>query len=145
LKQELVQSKAMNHKVVLIKLYYLLVNADGNVNEKEIVAGKQMMKAEGINDFEFDRQVDSLKKRNPQVVLSECIEELKKLDREKQVRCMAWLSAIANADGFMDKTEWHFIYQLYHKELNLPLAEVMNKQKELIGLKEKSLRMLSVL
>jgi len=135
----------MNHKPVLVKLYHLLVNADGNVNEKEITAGKQMMKAEGINDFEFDRLIDSLKKRNPQVVLSECIDELKRLDHEKQVRCIAWLSAIANSDGFMDKTEWHFIYQLYHKELGLQLTEVMNKQKELIGLKEKSSRMLAVL
>ena len=135
----------MNHKPVLVKLYHLLVNADGNVNEKEIIAGKQMMKAEGIIDFEFDRLIDSLKKRNPQVVLSECIDELKRLDHEKQVRCIAWLSAIANADGFMDKTEWHFIYQLYHKELQLQLTEVMNKQKELIGFKEKSPRMLAVL
>jgi uncharacterized tellurite resistance protein B-like protein len=138
-------SKAMNHKPVLVKLYHLLVNTDGEVNEKEIIAGKQMMKTEGINDFEFDRLIDSLKKRNPRVVLSECIDELKKLDHEKQIRCMAWLSVIANADGFMDKTEWHFIYQLYHKELGLQLNEVMNKQKELIGLKEKSSRMLVLL
>ncbi len=135
----------MNHKPVLVKLYHLLVNTDGEVNEKEIIAGKQMMKTEGINDFEFDRLIDSLKKRNPRVVLSECIDELKKLDHEKQIRCMAWLSVIANADGFMDKTEWHFIYQLYHKELGLQLNEVMNKQKELIGLKEKSSRMLVLL
>lgn len=135
----------MNHKPVLIKLYHLLVHADGNVNEKEIIAGKQMMKAEGINDFEFDRLIDSLKKRNTEVVFSECLEELKKLDHEKKVRCVAWLCAIANADGFMDKTEWSFIYQLYHKELGLQLAEVMNKQRELIGLKEKPSKILAVL
>src|SRR5258706_5858083 len=135
----------MSYKPVLIKLYHLLVNADGNVNEKEIIAGKLMMKAEGINDFAFDRLIDSLKKRNPQVVLSECTDELKRLDHEKQVRCIAWLSAIANADRFMDKTEWHFIYQLYHKELRLQLTEVMNKQKELLGLKEKSSGMIAVL
>ena len=135
----------MSYKPVLIKLYHLLVNADDNVNEKEIIAGKLMMKAEGINDFEFDRLIDSLKKRNPSVVHSECVEELKKLDHEKQVRCVAWLSAIANADGFMDKAEWHFIYQLYHKELGLPLTEVMNKQRELIGIKEKSSNLLEVL
>src|SRR5258705_4249501 len=114
----------MNHKPVLVKLYYLLIHADGDVNEKELIAGKQMMMAEDINDFEFDRLHDSLKKRNPSVVHSECVEELKKLDHEKQVRCIAWLSAIANADGFMDKSEWHFIYQLYHKELGLQLTEV---------------------
>jgi len=137
--------EAMNHKPTLIKLYHLLINADGNVNEKELITGKQMIKAEGINEFEFDRIIDSLKKRNPSVVYAECLEELIKLDHEKQVRCIAWLSVIANADGFMDRTEWHFIYQLYHKELGLKLDDVMKMQKELIGLKEKSFSLLAVL
>ena len=127
----------MNHKPTLIKLYHLLINADGDVNEKELTTGKQMTKVEGINEFEFDHIIDSLKKRNPRVVYSECVEELKKLNPATQVRCIAWLSVIANADGFMDRTEWHFIYQLYHKELSLRLDEVMKKQKELIALKER--------
>jgi len=136
----------MNHKPTLIKLYHLLVSADGgNVNEKEILAGKQMSKVEGINEFEFDRIIDSLKKRNASVVLSECVEELKKFDHEQQVRCIGWLSVIANADGFMDKSEWHFIYNLYHRELSLQLDEVMKKQKELAELKERSSSMLAVL
>jgi uncharacterized tellurite resistance protein B-like protein len=132
------QSTRMNHKPTLIKLYHLLVNADGGVNEKEVAIGKQMTKAEGINEFEFDRIIDSLKKRNEKVVYSECVEELKKLSHDMQVHCLAWLSVIANADGFMDRTEWHFIYQLYHKELGLKLDEVMKKQKELISVKERS-------
>jgi len=135
----------MNHKPTLIKLYHLLVSADGNVNEKELLAGRQMIKAEGINEFEFDRIIDSLKKRNASVVLSECVEELKKLDHDQQVRCIGWLGVIANADGFMDKNEWHFIYNLYHKELNLQLDEVMKKQKDLVGLKERSSSMIAVL
>src|SRR5882762_170107 len=135
----------MNHKPTLIKLYHLLVSADGNVNEKELSAGKHMIKAEGINEFEFDRIIDSLKKRNASVVYSECVEELKKFDHEKQIRCIAWLSVIANADGFMDKSEWHFIYKLYHVELGLQLDDVMKKQKDLIGLKEKSSPMIAVL
>jgi len=52
---------------------------------------------------------------------------------------------IANADGFMDKSEWHFIYNLYHRELSLQLDEVMKKQKELAELKERSSSMLAVL
>jgi len=137
--------KAMNHKPTLIKLYHLLVNADGNANEKELITGRQMTQAEGINEFELDHILDALKKRNSSVIYSECVEELKKLDHEKQVLCIAWLSLIANADGFMDKTEWHFIYKIYHKELGLSLDEVMKKQKELISLKERSSSMLAVL
>jgi len=135
----------MNHKPTLIKLYHLLVSADGTINEKELVAGKQMINAEGINEFEFDRIIDNLKKRNASVLYSECVEELKKLDNDKQIRCIAWLSLIANSDGFMDKTEWHFIYKLYHVELGLQLDDVMKKQKDLITLKEKPSTLLAIL
>jgi len=135
----------MNHKPTLIKLYHLLVSADGSINEKELSAGKQMIKAEGINEFEFDRIIDNLKKRNASVLYSECVEELKKLDHDQQIRCIAWLSLVANSDGFMDKTEWQFIYKLYHVELSLQLDEVMKKQKELINLKEKPSSLMAVL
>jgi uncharacterized tellurite resistance protein B-like protein len=135
----------MNYKPTLIKLYHLLVSADGCVNEKELIAGKQMARAEGINEFEFDRIINSLKKRNASVVYDECLEELKRFDHDQQIRCLAWLTVIANADGFMDKTEWPFIYKLYHVELSLQLDEVMKKQKDLIGLKERSSSMIAVL
>lgn len=128
----------MNHKAVLIKLFYLLVHADGKVNEREMASGKQMIKAEGIHEMEFNNLLESLKKRKKDVVYAECLDELKKLDHKTQVRCLAWLSVIANSDGFMDKAEWQFIYNLYHSELRLQLEEIMKKQKELVGLKEKS-------
>ncbi len=128
----------MNHKSILVKLFYLLVHADGKVNEREMAIGKQMIKAEGISEIEFDNLLESLKNRRKEIVYAECLEELKKLDREKQIRCLAWLSMIANADGFMDKSEWQFIYKLYHTELGLQLDEIMIKQKELNGFKEKS-------
>jgi|SRR5579859_1613635 len=127
----------MSQKTTLIKLYHLLVNADGNVNDREIAAGQQMIKAEGITEFDFNRILDSTKKRTTGVVYSECLEELKNMSHEDQLRCIAWLCVIANADGFMDKSEWHFIYKLYHTELALQLDEIMKKQKKLIGLQER--------
>ena len=136
----------MNFKTVLIKLYYLLVHADGVVNEREIAIASQMSKAESIDEKDFSSSIDSLKKRNAATVYSESIEELKKLDHSTQVRCVAWLCVIANADGFMDKDEWQFIYKIYHKELGLNLDDVMKTQKELIGLsREKSPLFLAVL
>lgn len=127
----------MNYRHIIIKLYHLLVHADGKVNEREVSSGKQMVKAEGISEAEFTTQLEGLKKRNPAVVYSECLEELKKLSRDKQIRCLAWLSVIANSDGFMDKAEWQFIYKIYHTELGLKLDEILKAQKEINGLKEK--------
>jgi hypothetical protein len=41
------------------------------------------------------------------------------------------MCVLANSDGFMDKSEWQFIYKIYHKELHLALDDIMHVQKEL--------------
>ena len=124
----------MNLKSALIKLYFLLVHADGEVNDREIQLGNQMAKIEGLSETEFTVALEMLEKRSHANIFEEGMEELKKLDYQKQVRCVAWLCVVANADGFMDKTEWQFIYKVYHKELGLSLDEIMKMQKELIAL-----------
>jgi uncharacterized tellurite resistance protein B-like protein len=120
----------MDYKATLTSLYHLLILADDNVNEKELAFGKEMLKVEGIDEATFQAQMETLKTKTTTVVLAECISGLKKLDQKKQIRCMGWLSAIANSDGFMDKEEWELIYKIYHTELSLPLPEVMKMQKE---------------
>lgn len=124
----------MNLKSALIKLYFLLVHADGEVNDREIQLGNQMAKIEGLSETEFTKALEMLERRTATNVYEEAIEELKKLDYQKQVRCVAWLCVVANADGFMDKAEWQFIYKVYHQELCLNLDEIMKMQKELIAL-----------
>ncbi len=62
---------------------------------------------------------------------AEGIQGLKKLNVQTQIRCIAWLCVIANADGFMDREEWALIYKIYQTELNLKLDDVMNIQKSL--------------
>ncbi len=121
----------MDYKATLTGLYHLLVLADDNVNEKEVAFGKEMLKVEGIDEASFKAQMEELKTKNGATILAECMVGLKKLDKKKQIRCLGWLSAIANSDGFMDKGEWELIYKIYHTELGLPLAEIMKMQKEL--------------
>ncbi len=121
----------MDYKSTLTSLYHLLVLADDNVNEKELAFGKEMLKIEGIDESTFNAQMESLKTKDSTLLLTDCIAGLKKLDKKKQIRCLAWLSAIANSDGFMDKDEWELIYKIYHTELGLPLDEIMKMQKEL--------------
>jgi len=121
----------MDYKSTLTGLYHLLILADDSVNEKELSFGKEMLKIEGIDESSFNTQMEELKSKDSITILGECINGLKKLDKKKQIRCMGWLSAIANSDGFMDKDEWELIYRIYHTELSLPLDEVMKMQKEL--------------
>jgi len=109
----------------------MLIYSDGKVNQGEISLGKKMIQAEGIGEAEFNDQLESLKGRDHSILYKECVSELKHLKPEQQIRCIAWLCVLANSDGFMDRAEWQFIYKIYHKELHLPLDEIMEVQKEL--------------
>jgi uncharacterized tellurite resistance protein B-like protein len=121
----------MNYKSVLTQLYFILIYADGHVNDHERSAGASLVKVERLNPEQFQIQLDLLKSKDVNAILSDCIKSLKKLDRNLQIRIVAWLCVVANGDGFMDKTEWQLIYSIYHKELNLPLEEIFKVQKEL--------------
>ena len=122
----------MSFKSIIIRLYYMLIHCDGKVNEGEIALGKRMMEAENINEAEFDRLLAELQERDLAAIHKESITELKKLPKPMQIRCIAWLCVLANADGFMDRAEWQFIYKIYHRELQLPLDVIMGVQKELM-------------
>jgi uncharacterized tellurite resistance protein B-like protein len=121
----------MSYKNILINLYYILVNSDGRQNEKEVLLGKQMCKTEGISEIEFEEKLNSLTQQNKAQVQTESVTHLKKLNRNEQVKAIAWLCLVANSDGFMDREEWKFIYKLYYTELQLPLEEILSVQKML--------------
>lgn len=121
----------MDYKATISSLFYLLVHADGAVNEKELVRCKQMMKSEGIEEEKFNLQIEKLKLRNKDEIYLDSIKALKKLDSKTQIKCIAWLCVVANSDGFMDKKEWMLIYKIYQTELNLKLDDIMKIQKEL--------------
>jgi len=137
----------MNYQAILTNLYFLFIHADGKVNDTEVALGNQMASVEGIQQEEFKVQMVMLKSKDASKVYIESLAGLKKLDREKQIRCIAWLCVVANADGFMDRTEWQFIYGIYHKELHLSLDDIMIKQKELARIPRSlsSLSLISVL
>lgn len=121
----------MTYKTILTQLYFILINADGHVNEHEWSSGKNLVAAEGLEEEEFRAQLELLKSKSKPLLLEECIKSLKKLDRNRQIRMIAWLCVVANGDGFMDRSEWQVIYKIYHKELHLPLEEIFKVQKEL--------------
>ncbi|HCW06752.1 MAG TPA: hypothetical protein DGG95_05240 [Cytophagales bacterium] len=135
----------MDSKIALIKLYYLLVHADGEVNEREVTLGNHMTQVEGILESDFKSILESLKDRDRETIFSEGVAALKKLDHQKKVRYVAWLCLVANADGFMDKAEWQFIYKIYNTELKLNLDEIMKVQKELLTLTTKRTLSFSIL
>lgn len=121
----------MDFKTTLTSLYYMLICADGKVDERELALGRKMMEAEGIDLATFDSQLEALKAKDISNLYNDCLAGLKKLDSKQQIRAIAWLCVIANSDGFMDKAEWILIYKIYHTELKLSLDEIMKTQKDL--------------
>lgn len=121
----------MKKKTTLSKLFFLLASVDGSIKPKEEAIGDAMCSVEGIEPPTFAEMVKGLTAENRTLILSKAITELKSMSRADQVRCIAWMCMIANADGFMEKAEWQLIYKIYHKELNLSLEEILNEQRNL--------------
>lgn len=121
----------MKDFVTLSKLYYLLIHADGAVNEKETVLGKKMIQIEGMDLSALQRELQLCEKKSDEALIIECVEGLRKLPIKVQINYIAWLCLIANSDGFMDKREWDLIYKIYKKNLNLNLDDIMTRQREL--------------
>lgn len=121
----------MSYDTVITRLYYLLVAADGDINKKEIATAKKMIDLESIDEAVFRSEILHLPSIEKKQIYEETIPVLKKFPHKKQVRIVAWLCVLANADGFMDKTEWQFIYNLYQRELHLELQEIFDVQREI--------------
>ena len=121
----------MSYDTLITRMYFLIAFADGHFDQKEVQMGKQLVKSESLDEAEFNVQLHLLKTRDRAQLLAESIDALKKLDVKSQVRIVAWMCVVANADGFMDRSEWQLIYEIYHKELSLPLHDIFAIQKEL--------------
>ena len=115
----------------VVTLYYLLIIADGVISPKEIEMGKVMRISENIDERFFNQLLEGCKEKDNDIILKECIESLKNCEYHAKIRTIAWMSNIANSDGFMDPKEWSLIYRIYHKELNLDLSKIMEVQKTL--------------
>ncbi|MEM9858356.1 MAG: TerB family tellurite resistance protein [Bacteroidota bacterium] len=120
----------------VVELFYMMIMADGHVDNKELEMGREMAKLEGFDISEFNNQVEELLSSEKDVY-EQCLRGMKTLSREDQTRFLAWMCLIANADGFMHSDEWNLIYRIYHKELKLDRQSILDQQfllkKELMG------------
>lgn len=130
----------MNPNATIAQLYSLLTSADGHLDEKEMQMGHNLISIERLNEKLFNQELERIRTTMPEGLFEQCVSALKKLEQKVQVRYLAWMCVIANADGFMDKEEWSLIYRLYSKELCLPLNDIMAEQKILIELISKIAR-----
>lgn len=115
----------------LVTLFHLLVHADGIVDDKEILMGEFMCKHEKIDEYEFNYYLKKYSEKEDETVLNDCITALKKCDYQWRIKCIAWMSLIANSHGFMAQEEWRLLFRIYSVELQLKLEEILYVQRNL--------------
>jgi uncharacterized tellurite resistance protein B-like protein len=115
----------------LVTLYHLLITADGHVDDKELRMGELMKQHENINDNDFNFYLEQIADKKKEDIIAECVDNLKKCDEELRIKSIAWMSLIANSDGFMAPEEWKLIYYIYNTQLKLNLSDILAMQKTL--------------
>jgi uncharacterized tellurite resistance protein B-like protein len=121
----------MSYQSTITRLFFILSSTDGSITRKELDMSYRMVEVERFDADQFQAEINLMKTADRSRLLTEAIHGLKQLSLKDQLRAIAWLCVLANADGFMDKSEWQFIYRLYNTELGLSLNEVMKVQKQL--------------
>ncbi len=119
----------------LVSLYHLLIHADGLIDEKEIEIGMLMKKYKNIEEWEFNYYLDKFSSQEKEKTIEDYLNALNDCDYELKIKCIAWMSLIANSDGFMASEEWKLIYYIYGKKLNLDLKDILEIQRQLPRLK----------
>jgi uncharacterized tellurite resistance protein B-like protein len=121
-------------QTILIEFFYLVSWADGHISPMEVKMGKAMAQREGVGENFYRLHLENIRSCRKQEIMERTIVGLKRLQREEQINILAWVSLIANSDGFMDVSEWSLIYRIYHDELKLELKDVISRQSELYRL-----------
>lgn len=118
-------------KGILLKAFFYIAYADGKMDERERSLGESIIKKEQLNKNDFEEYQEQFKNGFEQKHYQSLINDLKQLNKNQQITIIAYMSNVANSNGFMDPAEWKIIYNLYKNELHLNLDDVLNRQKEL--------------
>lgn len=117
-------------KKTLIKAYYYVVIVDGKVDPKELTFGSDMILKEDIHREDFDDLLDSFASVPQEEVKSSLTEEIKLLSKKEQIKIIAYMSSLADADGITDVSEKDTIHDLCYK-LAIEFKEVINARHRL--------------
>lgn len=111
-----------------LTLCYLLSQADGEMTNDEVKTFELFKSHEGLSDSMYNSIINNLEARNYEEIYAIGLGEIKHCDKSDQVKCLAWMNKVANADGFVDTDEWSLIYKVYNKELGLNIGDILDFQ-----------------
>lgn len=112
-------------------LYYLIVQADHVIDPREQKMGAQMQKIEGIDRQAFSSLLNELQELSEEALYTHSLQLLRQCTEAQQIRIIAWISLVANADGFMAAEEFQLIHKIYHRELHIDLQAILHQQTKI--------------
>ena len=112
-------------------LYFLMLSADNVADIKELELGKKIIRIEKLNYEEVMTQMDQLTKVPRSEIFSEAVQLLKKISKEEQLKCLAYIRLIAKIDGAYDEREQELLHELGLTEMKVSMQEISETEKEL--------------
>ena len=126
----------MDSKHVLFKrafthLYFLMLSADMIADLKEIQLGNKLIELEGLDKGSIMKELDDLSGLPRESVLENGINALKELDKNEQLKCLAYTKIMARIDGFVDEKENELLSEIYKHDLKVSEQDVFKFEVEI--------------
>ncbi len=118
-------------KEALVIAYYYIINADGIIDPKEVSFGQRMIKQENIRESDYNTKLEELKSLSHEDLKHALKEIMKKLNSVEQVRIIAYMSKVADADGYRDPSEMSSIQDIY-SDLHIHLNDVIRVKESIV-------------
>ena len=108
-----------------LSLCYLISNVNGDMNHYESRMYEFIKHEEKIPKETAETILNEIESLSPEYIFDRGIKALTKCEKTDQIKCLAWMNKIANADGYLADQEWSIIYKTYKKELDITLEEIL--------------------
>jgi hypothetical protein len=119
-------------KLTLAKIFYLMADIENGIGHEELMVMHKIMKLEDVPESIFkiaELQYTGLKSVNEKT--ADCIKSLEQLNEDDRIKCLAWMSLIANSDGTLGDEEWSLISDLYVDVFDINVRAVLEVRAEL--------------
>ena len=112
----------------LLSFVNYFVYQDSSQSESEDALIEKLLEIEDIDITYFESERLRFFSTPRSSLFNESLENLKQMQQAQQLRCLAWLFIFSRSDQKTDSKEWHLLYRIYAKELNLNLIEIVKVQ-----------------
>ncbi len=120
-----------NFQKTLIEAYYYIIIADGMLDPKELSFGNLMIEKENIERSEFEDELDELANTNVDIIKKQLRDHLSELPKEQQLKIVAYMVKIADADGSKDPSELTSIQKII-EGFELHINDIIKMKQQLI-------------